>query len=213
MDAGRGACGEERIGDHGDRLFHREGRLVATERGADPAGRHRDDGAAVSSVARGEAAERHVERGLATAIDFAAPILVIGDAALAGRHGADQPTRQHQGRKRLNHADRAEHVGGHDARELVVGDVGHQDLRIVGGGAGIDEQHVERAAGETRGERGGLGGIGDVERFDLDAAGVAIGEVVEIGAGRATHGADDVPVAGEEFGGEGKAEAAGGAGD
>jgi len=83
----------------------------------------------------------------------------------------------------------------------------------VGGGAGIDEQHVERAAGEARGERGDLGGIGEIELFDPDAAGVAIGEIVEIGAVAAAHGADDVPVTGEEFGGEGKAEPAGGAGD
>lgn len=42
---------------------------------------------------------------------------------------------------------------------------------------------------------------------------MAIGEVMEISAIGAARGADDVPAAGEEFGGKGEAEAAGSAGD
>jgi len=90
--------------------------------------------------------------------------------------------------------------------EPVVGNVGHQHLRVLRGGAGLDEEHVERAAGEARGDRGDLAAIGDVELLDLDAAGVAIGEVVEIGADGPAHRADDVPVARKEFGGESEAE-------
>ena len=47
----------------------------------------------------------------------------------------------------------------------------------------------------------------DVEHLDLDPAGVGVGKLVQLRARRPTHGADDVPAARQELGGDGVPEA------
>ena len=185
---------EERVDQRRDCLLHAKRRLGTAQLRADPARRHQHQCAPVISMARGITAHILVERGLAASIDLMAAPEVVGDAALARGHDADQAVDTHQLLQSLHRAHDAERVGEHHAHELLVRCLGDRLGLIVVGRAGVDEQHVEGAAREPLAQVRDLVGHGDVEVFDRHLIGVSFGEIVERGPAASANGANDAPI-------------------
>jgi len=144
-------------------------------------------------MAGGVAPHILVQRGFAAPIDLEAALGVVGDAALARRDHPDQARRVHQVLKSFHSAHHAERVGEHHTHELIGRDLRDRLGRVVVGGAGVDEQHVECTARKSFAQARDLIGLGDVERLDRNLIGMRVREIMQFGAAALPSRADDVP--------------------
>jgi hypothetical protein len=94
--------------------------------------------------------------------------------------------------QRLDHAQRAERVGHHDADEVVGGHVGDR-LAVVVLDPGVDQQQIERRTVEPRTEIPDLIRVRDVDRLDVELARPAFEQRVQFRPRARSNRADDVP--------------------
>jgi hypothetical protein len=138
-------------------------------------------------VAGGVAAHQLVESGFAGSIDLKPAALVVGDAALAGRHDRDSAVGVDELAERFDDPHRAQRVSDHKTGELLGRDVRDGLVRLVGG-ARIHEQEVKCAGAKPVAERLDLLRRGDVAVFDLQPTVSGVAQLVQLRSGGAADG-------------------------
>jgi hypothetical protein len=142
-----------------------------------PAGCYNELGAAMIGTMSRIALHKHIERRFTGGIEVPGSV-VASDAAQLRGHSCDCPVLRDNILKHLDQPDRTESVYQHHVEEIPDRSRAASFLNRLGD-AGINEQHVERAAVETLSERTNAGLIRDVSGLLLEA-----GRGARVGIGR-----------------------------